>query len=153
MQLKYILQRIGQFIFLVLLVNIIGYIGGSYMTADTQAWYHQLPLSNLTPPDYVFGIVWSLLLFLQAVAAFLVWGQATPRYFVLQLALNMLWSFAFFGLRNPAAALAVVVFFILALIMNIRTFGKESKIAGWLIVPTLIWAVFALHLNLIVVFS
>ncbi|MBQ3784965.1 MAG: tryptophan-rich sensory protein [Alphaproteobacteria bacterium] len=153
MQLKYIFQRIGQFIFLVFLVNLVGYIGSSYMTADTMVWYHQLPASFLTPPDYIFGIVWSFLLFLQAIAAFLVWGRATPRYFVLQLALNMLWSFSFFGLRNPTAALVVVIFFILALIMNIRTFGRELKVAGWLIIPTLLWALFALYLNSVVVFS
>ena len=146
------LQKIGRFIFLLVLVNLIGAISASYMTQDTMIWYNHLPLSKLNPPDYVFGIVWSILLFLQVIAAFLVWGKASPRYFVLQLALNMLWSFTFFYLRNPAAALIVVIFFILALMMNIKSFGRANKGAGWLIVPTLLWAFFALYLNSVLIF-
>ena len=147
-----IIQQIGRFVFLIVLVNLIGYIASSYMTDDTMIWYHALPLSTLNPPDYIFGLVWSILLFLQAVAAFIVWGKTSPRYFVLQLALNMLWSFTFFYLRNPAAALVVVFFFILALIANIKSFGKANKTAGWLIVPTLLWAFFAFYLNADILF-
>lgn len=147
-----LLKKIARFLFLIILVNIIGNISRSYMTPDTMIWYHALPLSPLNPPDYVFGIIWSILLFLQAIAAFLVWGKASPRYFVLQLALNMLWSFTFFYLRRPAWAFIVVILFIIALIMNIKSFAKASKVAGWLIVPTFLWSLFAIYLNSILVF-
>ncbi|MBQ3696055.1 MAG: tryptophan-rich sensory protein [Alphaproteobacteria bacterium] len=147
-----LLQKIGRFIFLLVLVNLIGWVASGYMTDDTMAWYWTLPHSNLNPPDYIFGPVWGILLFLQAVAAYLVWGKASPRWFVLQLALNMLWSFAFFYLRSPGGALVVLVFFILALMANIKSFGKTNLLAGWLIVPTLLWAFFALYLNTVLVF-
>ena len=145
-------QKALRFIFLLVLVNLIGYIASSYMTDDTVAWYHALPLSVLNPPDYIFSIAWGILLFLQAIAAFLVWNKANQRYFVLQLALNMLWSFTFFYLRNPAAALVVVFFFILALIANIKSFGRANKWAGWFIVPTLLWSLFAFYLNADILF-
>jgi len=145
-----LLVKIGRFIFLLVLVNLIGLVGNSYMNEETMAWYHTLPVSNLNPPDYIFGIVWTILFWLQAIAAFLVWGKASPRYFVLQLALNMLWSFTFFYLRTPVWALVILVFFIFALMANIKSFARVSSIAAWLIVPTLLWAIFALYLNIVV---
>ena len=153
MQQNHILSKTGRFIFLFILVNLVGYISRAYMTDDTIIWYNALPHSPLTPPSFVFGIVWSILLFLQAVAAYLVWGKASPRYFVLQLALNMLWSFVFFYLRLPHIALITVVFFVLALIMNIKSFAKANKWAGWLLVPTLLWSFFAIYLNAFIVFA
>ena len=147
-----LLTKIGRFLFLLILVNIIGYVASSYMTDDTQIWYRALPHSSLNPPDYIFSVVWGILLFLQAIAATIVWGKASPRFFVLQLALNMLWSFIFFYLRRPDFALAVVICFIWALIMNIKSFAAANKLAGWLIVPTLLWSFFALYLNSAIVF-
>lgn len=146
------LRKIGRFLFLMVLVNLIGYIASRYMTSDTTIWYNALPQSSLTPPRYIFGLVWSILLFLQAIAAFWVWGKASPRYFVIQLALNMLWSFVFFYLRRPDIALITVLLFIAALIMNIIDFGKANKWAGWLLLPTLLWAIFAVYLNAVIVF-
>ena len=153
MQQPSLLTKTGRLTFLLLLVNAIGYIASSYMTKETMVWYAALPQSNLTPPPIVFGIVWTVLLFLQALAAFLVWGKTSPRYFVLQLALNMLWSFVFFYLRLPAIALIIVLLFILALIINIKVFGKANRWAGWLLVPTFLWSLFAIYLNAFIVFS
>ncbi len=152
MQSTSVFVKIGRLIFLLVLVNLIGFISASYMTPDTFQWYHTLPVSSLNPPDYIFGHIWTLLLFLQAIAAFLVWGKTSPRFFVLQLGLNLLWSFSFFYLRNPALALVILVFFIFALMANIKSFARKSLTAGWLIVPTLLWSFFALYLNAFIVF-
>ncbi len=152
MQSVSLLRKVGRLIFLIILVNVIGYVGASYMTPNTMLWYDSLPKANLNPPQYVFPIVWGILFLLQAIAAFLVWGKASPRWFVIQLVLNMLWSFSFFYLKNPALALGVLVLFIIALCFNIRAFDKANRFAGWLIVPTLLWAIFALYLNGAIVF-
>ena len=74
MKYNMIFTKIARFIFLLVLVNVIGYIASAYMTDDTMVWYQALPHSPLNPPNYVFSIVWSILLFLQAIAAYLVWG-------------------------------------------------------------------------------
>lgn len=145
-------KKFLRFFYLFLLVNTIGYIASSYMTKDTMIWYNALPQSSLTPPSYMFGIIWSVLLFLQAVSAFLVWGKVSPRYFVLQLGLNMLWSFVFFYLRRPDIALVIVFLFLIALGMNIISFAKANKWSGWLLVPTLLWGLFAVYLNAVIVF-
>lgn len=148
MQRKSIIKSAFRLFFLLFLVNTIGYIGGSYMTEDTLLWYKTLPNSSLTPPDWVFPITWMILFFLMAVSAFLVWGRASPRWFVAQLMMNMLWSFCFFYLRNPVCALGVLILMLVFLGLNIASFGKFSKIAGWLLMPTFIWGLFALYLNI-----
>ena len=88
-----------------------------------------------------------------AVSAFLVWGRASPRWFVAQLMMNMLWSFCFFYLRNPLLAAGIIILMLIFLFLNIRSFGKSSKIAGWLLVPTFLWSLFALYLNMEIVLS
>ena len=72
MQKKFILRSAGRLFFLLFLVNSIGYVGGSYMTPQTMQWYYSLPNSLLTPPDWVFPVVWTILFFMMAVSAFLV---------------------------------------------------------------------------------
>ena len=129
MQKKSIWQAAGRLFFLLLLVNTIAYIGGSYMTPQTITWYHSLPNSSLTPPDWVFPIVWAILFFLMAISAFLVWGRASPRWFVAQLMTNMLWSFCFFYLKNPTLSLGILFLMLIFLVLNIISFGKVSKIS------------------------
>jgi len=153
MQTKSVWRQVGELLFLLILVNSIGSIGSLYMTPETQLWYHQLKLSSLTPPDWIFGAVWSILFFLMAISMFLVWGRANPRWFVIQLLLNMLWSFCFFFLRSPVLAVISLLFLVFALFMNIRVFFKVSKAAGWLLVPTLLWSLFALYLNMYIIFE
>ena len=151
MQKKSVFKSALRLFFLLFLVNTIGYIGGSYMTTDTMIWYYSLPNSVLTPPDWVFSVVWTILFTLMAISAFLVWGRASPRWFVAQLMMNMLWSFSFFYLRNPLLAAGILCLMLVFLVLNIRSFGKISKVSGWLLVPTLLWSLFALYLNLYIV--
>ena len=153
MQNKSVFRSALRLFFLLFLVNTIAYIGGSYMTSETLTWYETLPNSGMTPPDWVFPVVWTILFFMMAVSAFLVWGRASPRWFVAQLMMNMLWSFCFFYLRNPIMALGVLILMLVFLGLNIASFGKVSKWAGWLLVPTFIWGLFALYLNWYIVFN
>ena len=74
-------------------------------------WYAQLAKPGITPPAWVFGPVWTALYAMMAVAAWLVWKQRgfagaslALTLFIVQLALNALWSWIFFGLHNPGLA-------------------------------------------------
>ena len=147
MQTKSVWHQVGELLFLLIIVNMVGFIGSLYMTSDTLLWYHQLSVSSLTPPDWVFTTVWTVLFFLMALSMFLVWGRASPKWFAIQLGLNMLWSFSFFYLRSPLLAEFILLGLIFALAMNIRSFWKVSHWAGLLLVPTFLWALFALYLN------
>lgn len=117
-------------------------------------WYAQLNKPTWNPPNWIFGPVWTALYTMMAIAAWLVWrrgGFAAQRLplglFLSQLFLNALWSPLFFGLHNPALALAEIVFLWLAILGTLLAFWKVHRGAGLLLVPYLAWVTFAAMLN------
>ncbi len=117
-------------------------------------WYASLPKPTWTPPDAVFGPVWSVLYLMTAAAGTLVW-LARDREdvccplaaFGLQLAANLAWTVFFFGLRAPFVALLdLLALWVLAGI-TVLHFFEVSRPAGWLMVPYWLWVSFALTLN------
>lgn len=145
-------KQFFKLLFLLLLTNAVGYLGAGFMTERSMVWYHSLRGSALTPPDFVFGIVWPVLYALMALAAFNVWGKVSPRYFCLQLILNGLWSFIFFYFQAPFAALVCLVLMLYFLMMTQIQFMRASKLAGFLLVPVTVWCWFAFYLNGFIVF-
>jgi len=117
-------------------------------------YYASLVKPSWSPPAWVFGPVWTALYLMMAVAAWLVWRQGGWRaqraplsLYLLQLALNALWTPVFFGLRSPGLALVVIVSLGAAIVLTGRAFRPVSRIASWLLVPYLVWVVFAAALN------
>ncbi len=145
---KNLFQKVWRFIFLLVVVNIVSGIAVSYMTPETTLWYNNLEHSNLNPPRWAFSVVWGILLLLQAIAGTMVWGKAPFRFFIAQLGINMVWSFCFFYLKSSGIALGVLILFLFALAANILDFTKVNKKAGWLLIPTFLWGLFALYLNI-----
>lgn len=118
-------------------------------------WYEHLRKPAFTPPSWLFGPVWTLLYLSMAVAAWLVWRErgcggvwTALALFLVQLALNALWSYLFFGLRSPAAALAEIILLWVAIFATVLAFWRISHAAGWLLWPYLLWVAFAGFLNL-----
>lgn len=130
----------------------IGMLLGGGAGGDTK-WYASLNKSSLTPPGWVFPVVWNILYFMMAVAAWLVWRRrgsgrtAALVLFGVQLAFNAAWSGLFFGLQNPAAAMADLAALWLAIIATVVMFLRISTPAGLLMLPYLAWATFAAYLN------
>jgi tryptophan-rich sensory protein len=124
-------------------------------TSSLTTWYPTLAKPSWNPPDAVFGPVWTVLYFMMAVAAWLVWRRgseaevvpAMTTYFA-QLVLNVLWSLIFFGLRAPGWAVLDIVILWVAIALTIAHFGKVSRAAAWLLVPYLVWVTFASVLNI-----
>ena len=117
-------------------------------------WYAQLQKPALTPPDWVFGPVWTLLYLLMGVAAGLVWQKVGLRQarvalglYLVQLALNAAWSWLFFGLHWPGWALVDIGLLWLAIAATIAAFSRISVAAAWLLAPYLAWVSFASYLN------
>ena len=117
-------------------------------------YYASLVKPSWSPPAWVFGPVWTALYLMMAVAAWLVWRQdgwraqrAPLSLYLLQLAFNALWTPVFFGLRSPGLALVVIVSLGAAIVLTGRAFRPVSRIASWLLVPYLVWVVFAAALN------
>jgi tryptophan-rich sensory protein len=133
-----------------------GFIGSFFTRPAISTWYAGLQKPRFTPPDYVFGPVWISLYILMGIAAFWVWGrgfhhQVVKRalaIFGVQLVLNALWSFLFFGLRSPLAGLIGIFILGIAVILTIRSFLAVSRPAGLLLIPYFLWVSFASGLNL-----
>ena len=117
-------------------------------------WYASLKKPSWHPPNWVFGPVWTELYAMMAVAAWLVWrqgdfaGQALPiAAFLVQLVLNALWSWLFFGLKTPGMAFAEIVALWVAIATTLLLFRRPSATAAWLLAPYLAWVTFATLLN------
>jgi translocator protein len=116
-------------------------------------WYAQLHKPSWTPPDWLFGPVWSALYLMMGVAAWLVWrrgghaARGALALFLVQLALNAAWTPAFFGLRNPGLGLIVILALWIAIAAAINAFWRQHRAAAALLVPYWAWVTYATALN------
>lgn len=141
------------------LPQLAGLIGSLFTSSVIPTWYATLNRPSLSPPNWIFGPVWTTLFVLMGIAFYLVWTKWavlpwTKRQkrlavvlFGAQLVLNTLWSIIFFGLQSPGGALIEIVFLWLAIAATIITFAKISRPAAWLLVPYIAWVSFASYLN------
>jgi benzodiazapine receptor len=134
----------------------VGYLSGQATQSSVNTWFPTLIKPSFNPPPWVFAPVWSTLYIMMGIAAGLVWSRidfdkdavkTALLYFVIQLALNALWSILFFGLRNPLLALIGIVLLWLMIYETYIKFVKIDKIAGYLFIPYLAWVTFATVLN------
>ena len=130
------------------------WIGSRYMPGP---WYASLAKPSWTPPGALFAPVWTILYVLMAVAAWLVWRQAgfggaraALVLFVVQLALNALWSYLFFGLQRADLAVIDIVALWFAILAVLALFWRVDWRAGALLLPYLAWVGFATFLNIAV---
>lgn len=118
------------------------------------AWYGALEQPAWAPPDWVFGPVWTALYFSMGVSAWLVWrargfsgaGGALGA-FIVQLTLNGIWSWIFFGLQRPGLALVEIVALWAVLVVTVIAFWAVRPLAGGLLLPYLGWVTYAALLN------
>jgi translocator protein len=129
------------------------------VATDLGPWYRALVQPDWKPSDLWFGPAWTVIYTLAATAAVKAWlGTASRRErlrllaaFVLNGALNVLWSWLFFRARRPDWALAEVVLLWLSIALLIALAARGSTPAAWLLAPYLLWVAFAGALNLAVV--
>lgn len=129
-------------------------IGSAFTTPAIPDWYAGLEKPAFTPPSWVFGPAWTVLYVAMAVAAWRVWrvaefGDARTALilFFVQLVLNAAWSVIFFGLRAPGWALLEIIALWGVLVLTTYHFFRHSRLAGWLMVPYVLWVSFAAALN------
>jgi translocator protein len=127
---------------------------GAAASIDAAGFYAALDRPRWAPPGSWFGPVWTVLYGMMGVAAWLVWrraglhaGRTALGLFVLQLALNALWSWLFFGWRLGAAAMGEVLLLWIAIIATLMAFWRISRPAGVLLMPYLAWVSFAAALT------
>lgn len=149
-----------EFILTMVLSFIPGIVGVLFSpNGASDLWYNALNKSALTPDGWVFSVVWPLLYALLGVALFLVIRNTkarqskVPAYllFLGQMALNALWSYMFFGLHMMGAALIALVVLVIVSGYMMREFRSFNRWAGYLIWPYILWLIFAMYLNIIIV--
>ena len=130
-------------------------LGSLATTPQIPGWYAGLEKPFFSPPNWLFGPVWTVLFLAMAVAGWMVWRRrgfsGAPVAFTLfgaQLVLNVLWSVLFFGLQSPGAALIEIVVLWIFILATLLAFSKVSRNASLLLVPYLAWVTFAAVLNL-----
>lgn len=132
-----------------------GIIGSLFTTPSIAGWYVSIAKPVFTPPNWIFGPVWTTLFILMGIAAFLVWRRGLDRrnvrialtFFLLQLVLNTAWSVIFFGLHSPGGAFAEIILLWLMIFATIIFFAKISRTATVLLLPYILWVSFAGYLN------
>ncbi|MBI2036014.1 tryptophan-rich sensory protein [Candidatus Microgenomates bacterium] len=129
-----------------------GVLGSIFTFSAIPTWYQTLNKPFFSPPNWIFGPVWTILYILMGISLYLVWQKrGVPAVFWIQLILNALWSILFFGLKNPSLALVDIVALWVAIFLTIKAFSKISKPAGNLLIPYILWVTFASILNLAIV--
>lgn len=136
----------------------VSFIGTQATLRGLDFWYVTLNKPAWNPPPAVFAPVWTVLYFMMAVAAWQVWrvpegelpsgrrSAALALYFG-QLILNGLWSWLFFGFQRINLALYEIGILLLMVIATTILFWRAKPLAGWLMVPYVLWVTFATALN------
>lgn len=123
-------------------------VGSQFMPG---AWYASLNKPFFNPPNWVFAPVWTVLYLMMAIAVWRVWRAVGADWsivlWVLQLGLNGLWSWLFFGLNRPDLALMDILILLLLIFIVVIQFLRRERLAGVLMLPYLAWVAFASALN------
>lgn len=133
-------------------------VGGlsALVTGGSMGDYGQLNQPPLSPPGWLFPVVWTILYLLMGYASYRIWTSDAPqkrktdaqRLYGAQLAVNFLWSLVFFGLEWRLLAFWVILLLWVLIYFTIKRFGKIDEVAADLLLPYILWVTFAAYLNL-----
>ncbi len=132
-----------------------GAIGAFFTAGALSVWYAELVKPPFTPPDWLFAPVWMVLYIMMGISVFLIWCEGFENdevkwgigLFAIQLVLNVLWSFVFFGLNSIIGGLVVIIALWFAILFTMLHFFRVTAFAGWLLIPYFVWVSFATILN------
>ena len=145
-----------KFNFVAFIINLaiplsIGAIGAYFTASSVDTWYRTINKPSFNPPNGIFGPVWTSLYVMIGISAYLVWQKRdrieqfprTVAIYLIQLVLNLMWSFIFFYAHELGMALIEIIMLLVVIIINARVFYKIDKTAGLLFIPYILWVSFA----------
>ncbi|MBF0693857.1 MAG: tryptophan-rich sensory protein [Flavobacterium sp.] len=150
------MSKLMKILILVAVCLAVGYLSSEATQSGVDSWYPTLEKPIFNPPSWVFGPVWTALYIMMGVAGGLVWSRIDVErdlvrkgmiFFIIQLALNMMWSFLFFKFHNLLLALIEIIILWFMIFETYVVFKRVDKIAGYLLIPYLAWVAFATVLN------
>lgn len=150
------MQKIVRIALVVSTCLLVGYFSGMVTKESVLTWFPTLVKPVFNPPSWVFFPVWTVLYILIGVAGGMIWNHLETNkelvrkaflFFIIQLSLNALWSYLFFGLHNTLLAFIEIIILWFFIFETYNQFKKIDKIAGYLFIPYLAWVSFAMLLN------
>ncbi|MBE3122234.1 MAG: tryptophan-rich sensory protein [Thermoplasmata archaeon] len=131
-----------------------GIVGSLFMIGSIDGWYATLNKPWFTPPNWVFGPVWTMLYILMGISLYLVWIKihrddvfVVSSLFGTQLAFNAIWTPIFFSVHAVLPSFIIIAGLWLLVFATIITFYKTSKNASYLLIPYIVWLTIATALN------
>jgi tryptophan-rich sensory protein len=145
------LDKLFNLLLCLLIVSVVAFIGGLFTKID--AWYYSVRPA-ITPPTWVFPIVWNFIFLTIAISLYLVLNKCEGKrgcsmlwLFGANLLLNVLWSFFYFTLHSPVLAFIDIILLFASILLLIYKSSKVSRAAAILLIPYLVWVAFASVLN------
>lgn len=145
--------QFGMLILLLALCAAAGLASSAVTRPAVATWYQDLATPPWTPPDLAFPVVWAALYVLMGVAAWQAWRSAAHAAagalipFLIQLAVNGVWPYVFFGMKNFDLGFVVTLALIPAVLATTVAFAQRSRLAAWLMVPYCLWVIYAMTVN------
>lgn len=146
------MQKYLRIIYCVTICLVVGFLSGKVTQSSITTWYPTLTKPIFNPPNWIFAPVWTLLYIFMGIAAGLVWNEINSKekevknalkFFIIQLGLNALWSYLFFGLNNILLAGIEVILLLLMIYETYLKFKPINKNSGYLLIPYMAWVSFA----------
>lgn len=137
-----------------LIVFAVSFIGSLFSSGNTQSSWYLDNKPDITPPNIVFPIVWTILYILIAIALYFLWVKTKNSnrkvvfwLFGVNLVANVLWSYLFFVLQNPLLSFIDILIILLTTLWLVLFSWKIERKSAWLLLPYLLWVAFASILN------
>jgi translocator protein len=132
---------------LILLCNLLGSLPALFTIPELNSWYLTINKPSWQPPGWVFGPVWSTLFTLMGISIYLInkngFAKRESIVFIIQFALNMLWTLLFFKWHQIGWSLIEIIILLLMIIYTIFIFYYKKKSAAYLLIPYAVWVSFA----------
>jgi len=163
-----VLNKPLKLIISILICQAAGILGSLFTAPNIQTWYASINKSALSPPNWIFAPVWTILFLLMGISLYFVWikskkirgkrqksqvqafnklKKSALIIFSVQIILNILWSAIFFGLHIIGIAYIELMLLWVFILITIIKFYKISKPAAYLLIPYILWVTFAAILN------
>lgn len=133
---------------------VIGGLAG-FLTRSGMAAFQSLNKPPLSPPGWLFPIVWTILYILMGIASYIVWTAKRPHgaalaFYGIQLVFNFFWPILFFNLEAYLFAFIWLLSLWILILITMVLFYRIAKAAGYMLLPYLLWVSFAGYLNLFI---
>lgn len=149
------MKKIFTFIYILAAVLLTAYLSSIFSRYGTSGWYQMLPKPIITPPDYVFSIVWTLLYALLVWASYIALNKTESLIhnmandlFLVQCFLQILWCFVFFAHGHLAFGLATIILLDITVFKMAHLYYKLNRWSFYILIPYCLWILFATVLNI-----